>query len=144
MDSVTPTNTQLGQAVGQLNQRLQLLESTPTASTTTSTTTPQGAWTEVGPVSILSSGASTSWTTIDLSPYIKSGATRVALSGYCSGNTGELDIRAGAGRVSRVVAKPNGNAHAFYIEAGVVNRSIQYQVTGTITTLQVNLIEFYS
>jgi hypothetical protein len=162
--TVDPTVAQLGLAVGQLNQKIQQLSTQQAASTVTTNTaatkavtTSSGSYTEVNPVvQILSSGTATTWTTIDLSPYIGSHVKRVVLNGYCktSGNPDnverELDFRADSNSVTRIACRIIGvqfsysGEQSFYLECPVSSQSIQYRINTDLQTCQVWLVETFS
>ena len=146
---------------------------TPPTTTTTGVTAAQLAkvqasvtgihvpgWTEIAAVNILSAGTAVAgWQTLSLSGYIPSTATRVMLTGYVSfarpdnsdnflqfrrDSTGQTRYAA----YSRSVSGTYTVESAFQIEVPIsASKTVDYNIvpntTGSYTTLQVYLIEWY-
>ena len=153
-----------------LNQRLQAVESTLRQTTATAQTaltkasatntssgssgssvlTPQFTWTEVASTTLISTGAAVGWTTLNLSSYLASGASRIQLNGYADLNAlvggfpSILNFRVSNGAVTRTALYfSKVGAQTFTLEMPVTTGlTIDYQVLRGFTDLTVNLVEY--
>ena len=149
--------------ISDLSVRLAALEAKSRQVAPSTTTTIQSAavvptWKEVNPfVVLVASGAGAGWTTVNLSKYVPSGATRIVLNGYGSGDVTdnqdcELQVRKDANSIARLAMKYRSvagaylNNAAFFIEVPItVGMTFDYQITlNGFTTFALRLMEYLS